>query len=62
MPIYAEKYAICTLCEICAKMWQHAKYVAIAYSYKTDMPIYHSIFTCWMLNQQHQTTEDQKFT
>ena len=35
MPTYTEKYATCTLCW---KMWQYAKYAAIAYSHKTDMP------------------------
>jgi len=30
MPIYAEKYVTCTICKNMRKMWQHAKYAAIA--------------------------------
>ena len=39
MPLFVEKnmrYA--HFAEICKKMGQYAKYVAIAYSHKTDMP------------------------
>ena len=38
MPIYAEKYEMCALCWNVQKMRQYAKYVAVAYSHKTDMP------------------------
>ena len=31
MPIYAEKYVICAFCWNMQKMWQHAKYAAVAY-------------------------------
>ena len=33
-----KKYVICALCSNMQKMRQHVKYVAVAYSCKTDMP------------------------
>jgi len=39
MPIYAGKYAIGALCWNMRKVWQWAKYVAITYLHKTDVPV-----------------------
>jgi len=49
MPIYSGKntrYA--HLAEICKKMRQRAKYAAIAYSRKTDMPIWITAVLVWL--------------
>jgi len=52
MPIYPEKYTICTLCWNMRKLRQYAKYAAIAYSHKTGMPSRHVEY-CILGQQQN---------